>query len=248
MFKQAASAVVAGVLVGFAHAGSITLDGIGGAVSMQSKDLRPMGIFGSGSPDLTNQAVRDITEDLQSDGITMDRLITFILADTDDGLSFIAILDDITQTGDDPLMTQVSMTTTGPITANGYINDANEDLENSFNHGNGTQSYSGHFTWNAARSADAFAWSQMQQGDFFSFNFARGGPDYPTFPGIQPNRSFQFVSWNGSNWEVVSRGRFSTTEQFAFSFTIIPLPAPLLMGLAGLLGVAALRRRRAMKN
>ncbi len=66
---------------------------------------------------------------------------------------------------------------------------------------------------------------------------------------------FQFVSWNGSNWNVVSgigadangRFAFSQNDQFGFSAVVIPLPTPALLGIAGL-GLAHIARRRFLKK
>ena len=80
-----------------------------------------------------------------------------------------------------------------------------------------------------------------------TFNFNRGGPDHGSHPGLRRNNTFQFVSWNGEDWEVVATGEFSRRDQFAFSFTVIPLPAPVALGLAGLAIVGIARRRMASK-
>jgi len=238
-----ASALVAGS----AHAGSIVLDGLGGPVVVTSKDLSS-NVFDAGSPNFTNEALEFVTNDIKADGIKVDRVITFALVDTDHGLAFLTIVDDITQPGTgNRLDSQVGMSTTGPDSLRGWINDANEDIDQFFDPPNDTQTYAGFFTWNADRQADAFAWSDLAKGDFVSFNFTRNGPDFGTHPGLRQNDTFQFVSWNGEEWEVVASSQFSNRDQFAFSFTVIPLPAPLVLGLVGLT-VAGIARRRMMKR
>jgi hypothetical protein len=241
---MAALATVASA--GIASAGSLVLDGLGGPVLMQSKDLSS-DVFNAGSPNFTNDAMAFVTNDIKASGITMDRLVTFLLADTDDGLAFLAIADDITQTDGGKILTGLGMSTTGPDTANGYINDAAEDIDQYFDPPNATQTYAGFFNWNAARQADGFAWSQLQSGDFLTFDFSRNSADNPTHPGLQRPDTFQFVSWNGTDWEVVAIGDFTNNNQFAFSLTVIPLPAPVLLGVAGL-ALAGVARRRMMKK
>ena len=100
---------------------------------------------------------------------------------------------------------------------------------------------SGEFSWNDNRG-DGFAWTRLADGDGVTFNFSQiqgAGLETGDF-------SFQFVSFNGDSWNVIDMGEWTDDGQFAFSFmvTMIPLPTPVLMGIAGLAGVALLRRRR----
>jgi len=232
-----------GACAALAHAGSVVIDGLGGPLVMGSKDFSGE-VFGAGSPNFTDDAMRAVTQDLKSDGINVDRCVTFLLADTDDGLAWLTIVDDITQQGTgERLDAQMGMSTTGPDSANGYINDVNEDIDQFFDPNNGTQTYAGFFTWNADRQADGFAWGNLQKGDFVSFNFTRDGPDFGSHPGLKRKGTFQFVSWNGAEWEVLAMRAFSQRDDFAFSFTVIPLPAPALLGVVGLTALGVIRRR-----
>jgi len=244
LVRAVPAVVIAVIGAAFANAGSIILDGLGGAVLMHSRDFNGGGVFGAGSPQFTNDAMTAVTNDLKADGIQVDRVVTFLLADTDDGLAFLTIVDDITQTAAGKEPTELQMTTTGPDSAGGYINDAGEDIDQYFDPPTGTQTFAGHFSWNAARQADGFGWSRLVEGDFVSFNFVRGGPSAPSHPGLRRSNTFQFVSWDGDSWSVVATGGFTARDQFAFSFTVIPLPAPALLGLAGIATLAVCRRRR----
>jgi len=237
------TAVAATGLVTSVEAGSIDVDGIGGAVRMKSKAID--GVFDAASPNFSNAALDAVHADLHASGINTDGVVTFLAADTDDGLSFMALVDDNTQgTGEADFDSQLSMVSSAPDTASHYINDRNQDIGLFFGSGNGTKSAAGEFTWDSDRYGDAFAWAALDTGDFASFNFFRGGSEFDSFPGLAGDDTFQFVSWNGESWEIVATSEFSGAGQFAFSFTVIPLPAPVLMGAAGL-GLVAWRRRKA---
>jgi hypothetical protein len=240
-FGAATAASVA--LAGAVQAGTVVVDGLGGAVSMQSKEIA--GVFGASSPSFTRDALGAIHDDLHAGGITTDGLVTFILADTDAGLAFVTLVDDDTiGDGAAEYDSQLGMTTTAPDTGVRFINDVADDIDLFYEPGNGTKTAAGEFTWDSTRYGDGFAWAELEEGDFVSFNFTKDGSEYASFPGLESEDTFQFLSWNGEAWEVLATGEFSVNDQFAFSFTVIPLPAPVAMGLAGLVGVGVIRRRR----
>ena len=201
-------AVVVGLcFAGAAHAGSIIVDALGGPVTLRSGDLS--GLFASAAPHYWGGSeLQSVHQSLQADGITTNGFVTFLLADTADGLGFLTLVDDNTVPGSAGAYSNLGMSTTGPSSANYFINDA-------------------------------FAWTGLAEGDGFTFNFTEMTGD-----ALASVDTFQFVTWNGQAWEVVSTAEFNPEGQFAFSFTVVPLPAPVLMGLAGLAGVIAFRRRR----
>ncbi|MCA9290582.1 MAG: VPLPA-CTERM sorting domain-containing protein [Phycisphaerales bacterium] len=226
-----------------AHAGTVVIDGLGGPVYMQSTSIP--GVFGAGTPTFTNAALNLVHDNLHADGITTDGLVTFILADTDNGLTWMTLVDDITiGSGAANIDSSLGMTSTAPDTGVDFINDVNSDITQSFLPGNGTQVAAGTFNWDDQKYGDAFAWANLMEGDFVSFNFNRY---QNTTPGLNADDTFQFVTWNGSSWEVVTTGEFTNNNQFAYSFTVVPLPAPALIGLAGLSGLGILRRRALRK-
>lgn len=236
------------VAAGSATAGSVIVDGLGGAVVMSSKSVP--GVFDAPGPDFSNDAMVALHDDIHGSGITTDGMVTFVLADTTDGLGFIALVDDesASRTGD-RLPTELSMSTTGPDSLNHWINDVDSaDITMFFDPPTRTQTAAGHFGWNADGRGDGFAWSNLAAGDFVTFNFGRGGPGDDSFPGLNEANPFQFVSWNGEDWEVVANSVFSEGDAFAFSFTVIPLPAPFLLGAAGLAIVGIARRRMAASS
>ncbi len=238
----AAGIAIAGMAAS-AQAGKVVVDGIGGAVTMESATIP--GVFDASSPVFTNSALSAIHNDLKGKGITTDGVVTFILMDTTDGLTFAALVDDVTQPGGfNGFTASLGMSTTAPITGVDFINDANGDITQQLNPGNGTITSAGLFDWDADHLGDAFAWANLDAGDFVSFNFTEQDD---TSAGLASTDTFQFVSWNGAEWEVVANGDFTNDGQFAFSFTVLPVPAAALMGVAGLAGVVIRRRRQAKR-
>ena len=239
--QMLAAVAVAGafVVAGSALAGSIQVDLQGGALMMQSGSLSDL-FTDTSTNRFRGAALESVHNSLQADGVTTDGMVTFVLADTGNGLSFMALMDDETVGGGAPGETMIGMSTTAPSTTNYFINDPNDPVSINDPFGINTTA-AGEFGWNDNRG-DGFAWTQLSDGDGVTFNFtdlAGTGLGVGDF-------AFQFVTFNGESWEVVEMGNWTDDGQFAFSFmvTMIPLPTPVLMGVAGLAGVALLRRRR----
>lgn len=220
-----------------AQAGTISIDALGGPVVMHSGDLS--GLFaGAPAHDFTNADVTSVHQALHADGVSTDGMVTFLLADTSDGLSFVTLMDDITQTGSGSDRTYLSMSTTAADSTDYFINDLASDVV-TVDEFAGTTTVSGTFEWLDARGGDGFAWTSLQAGDAATFNFSE-----IEGAGLDGAEVFQFVTWNGDAWEVVAMADFTGEGQFSFTFTVVPLPAPVLLGLAGLAGVAIMRRRK----
>ena len=228
-------------VAGAAHAGSVIIDAVGGPITLRSGDLS--GLFTAGDlHDFTTPENKAVCDALLADGIATDGMVTFLLADTSDGLSFITLVDDAAAEGDPGELNTMNMSSTAPSSTEYWINDLGYDILDIDDPFGITTTASGTFEW-ADNRGDAFAWSNLQDGDGVTFNFdeMEGGA-------LARAEPFQFVSWNGSAWQVIETAgwnEWATIGQFAFSFvTVVPLPAPLLLGLAGLAGVAIYRRRR----
>jgi hypothetical protein len=208
---------------------------------LKSGDLNDL--FSAGElNDFTTLENKAVCDALKTDGVTTDGMVTFLLADTADGLSFITLVDDATMGGDSGELNLLGMSSTAPSSTEYWINDLGFDIMDIDDPFGINTTASGTFEWGDNRG-DAFAWSNLQDGDGVTFNFEEieGGA-------LVEGEPFQFVTWNGDAWQVVETAGWSNMAavgQFAFSFvTIVPLPAPVLLGLAGLAGVAAYRRRR----
>jgi hypothetical protein len=225
-------------IAGAAHAGSVVIDAVGGPIMLKSGDLSGL-LAGADPHTFSSEENRDVLEALQADGISTDGMISFLLADTSDGLGFIALVDDDTVGGDPGPANLIGMSTTAPSSTEYWINDYGYDILNIDDPFGITTTASGTFEWFENRG-DAFAWTNLQDGDGVTFSFEK--MEGEALIGEDP---FQFVTWNGDGWQVVETADWTENDQFAFSFvTIVPVPAPLLLGVAGLAGVAIHRRRK----
>jgi hypothetical protein len=232
-----AGAVVACLcLAGAAHASSITISGTGGPMTLRAGNFSTL--FQGADPHKFSAAdLQSVHNTLHADGVTTDGFVTFLLADTSEGLSFLSLIDDNTVPGSTGHGNLLGMSTTGPSSANYFINDvAGDNL--TVSEPPGSTSVFGDFAWDN-NGGDAFAWTGLGEGDSCDFSFSEMSGD--ALAGVD---TFQFVTWNGQAWEVVDHASFTGDGQFAFSFAVVPLPAPVLMGLVGLAGVIAVRRRR----
>jgi hypothetical protein len=228
-------------VAGAAQAGSVIIDAVGGPIMLKSGDLSTL-LSAGGLNDFTTPENKAVCAALSADGVVTNGMITFLLADTADGLSFITLVDDATVEGESGDLNLLGMSSTAPSSTEYWINDLGYDILDIDDPFGITTTASGTFEWGDNRG-DAFAWSNLQDGDGVTFNFEKMEGQ-----ALVEDEPFQFVTWNGDAWQVVETAGWSNITaigQFAFSFvTIVPLPAPVLLGLAGLAGVAVYRRRR----
>ncbi|MDY7108395.1 MAG: hypothetical protein SYC29_07130, partial [Planctomycetota bacterium] len=216
---------------GAAQAGSVVIDAVGGPVMLKSGDLSGL-LAGADPHTFSPDENRDVLQALQADGISTNGMISFLLADTSDGLSFITLIDDDTVGGDPGPANLVGMSSTAPSSTDYWINDYGVDILDVSDPFGITTTASGTFEWFENRG-DAFAWSNLQDGDGVTFSFE----DIET-AALNEEDPFQFVTWDGDEWQVVETADWTENGQFAFSFvTIVPVPAPLLLGVAGLAGL-----------
>ena len=229
-------------VAGAVHAGTVTVDALGGPVQMNSTSIS--GVFGNASPVLTNSALSAIHGSLNSDGVSTASKVTFVLLDTDAGLSFVTLVDNNPNSeGAGAGDSSMGMSSTASSLNQEFINDQGSDITTLIDPGFGLQTAAGDFNWDSDNEGDGFAWANLAIGDSATFNFAKYLGDSPTSPGLSDVDTFQFVSFSGESWEVVSVGSWTENSQFAFSYTVVPLPAAFGVGLAGLV-LVALRPRR----
>lgn len=238
-FKSAVSYIVAAILAapvaaGVGGGGAVAVvDGLGGPVIMRAKTID--GVFGAASPDFTSEALAAFNTDVQSDGISTDGKISFLLSLTDVGISWVALIDDENQKGEFEVADSIlGMSSTAPTSASPFINDHATDALFREDLGNGTQLVAGFFEWDSVHEGDGYAWGSLQDGDYVSFLFTREGP-----AGFEEPDLYQFLSYERGGWEIVATSDFTGNDQFGFSFDIIPAP-----GAIAVFGLAGLVRRR----
>lgn len=228
-----------------ASAGGVYVDVDGDVFAMESNTIP--GVFKAGAPLYRRKALDKTHRALHDCGITTDALVTFVLADTDAGLSFISLVDDNTM-GPASMRakfdSQMRLTTEANRTNRSWVNDRQQDIQETIDEESGARTAFGLFTWKSTKRGDAFAWSGLEVDQEMSFDFGIDGPRFPTHPGLTPVNAFQFVSWDGGCWEVVSTGAFDENGGFDFTLTVVPLPPAVLLGAAGLGMVVLVSRRR----
>jgi hypothetical protein len=104
----------------------------------------------------------------------------------------------------------------------------------------------GELDWNSNGAGDGFGWANLAAGNTLTFHFDRTGANL----GLDDAGTFQFVTWNGSSWQLVSLSTqdssFTGAGEYGFSLLVsVPLPAGAAMGALPLAGLAMIRRRRA---
>lgn len=246
--------LIAGTLVlgtaAAASAGTIQVDGIGGSATMHSAPLAAAVFGGSSQSNFSSGALAAVHADVNASGISTEDLVTFVLADVDttgnglaDSLAFLVLIDreapDATFVATD---SSLAMDTDADNNSLAWINDAGDDINVRETAGGANLNAEGVFLWDRDEKGDGFAWSGLGSGDFVTFNF------YENSTRNGGLSDFQFVSWNGSGYDVVaetelSQGSPQNLAQFGFSFTVIPLPPAAFIGLAGLAFVGMARRR-----
>ena len=226
----------------FANAGSLTIDGLSGSpLTLESRTMAklvsPGGVIG-------DSKLAKLHAKLNDAGIKTNGKVTFILAQTNlGGLSLVTLVDK-QKANPSGTSSASSLFMEAEVTSGvGMIQGSDANFGATANDG-ATQSVDGSFQWNSNGTGDAFAWTNLTHGDGGSFHFAANNDDPSTFPGLKDLNTFQFVTWTGSGWQVIKLGNFSDGA-FSFSFAVAPVPPAALLGLAGLAGMVAIRRRMA---
>jgi hypothetical protein len=171
---------------------------------------------------------------LNSSGINTSGTVTIVLAETLNGLSMIALVDDETGAGLLPSPdSALHMHTSAPQGTQFFsgsdpnailVHDSRESLAEAL------------YLWDSETTGQGFSWSGLSNGDSGSFTFtAFDERDLETLDTIQ------FVSWAGGGWQLIQSSNFGEGS-FNFSYGVVPLPAAFPIGLAGLGGVILWRR------
>lgn len=232
-----AGAAVAALTAG-ASAAFVIVDDLGGPVQMNAIDLP--GALGGEPGDFTDGDLNAVHVALNNGGISTDGYVTFVLAETDAGLTFFTLVDQPTTPLAGTLDSEILMSTTGPDTLSAWFNADGDDQTNLVGF-DGSQTAQAVWTWDGADEGRGFAWGGLVNGDSVSMFFRdRGAPALG--PGEQP--AFQFVSMVDGELEQVATADFTINSQYSFSFFTIPGPGAMaLLGLAGFVGGPRRRRR-----
>ena len=193
-------------------------------------------VFGDDAGQFSDEALSLIHASLWDSGIQTDERITILGLDTDHGISLVFLVDGA-GAGVGSGSASLSFQSTAPIGQTAWINDQPDDISDGYNGASGKQVAWGLFTWDSSLEGDAFAWSNLQPGDGLSAMFA--AVEESTWPALQLDDTFQFISAVDAGWSVLESASFSSAGYFAFTAQVTPAP-----GAIALLALAGIRRRR----
>ena len=194
------------------------------------------GLFNNSSPFFTTDDLASVHSILNNWGIDTDGKITLLPVNTGFGLSFLTLIDEEFGSGDNGTDGVLGLTSTAPSTLSMFINDSDQDDWSLIQPPFGSQTMGSTFVWGSAGSGDGFAWAGLSLGDAFSYSFVGLDGD----GGAIGTEAFQFVSWTGNSWDVVSTNGFKTDGSSVFTGMVVPAPGAALVLTALVVG----RRRR----
>jgi hypothetical protein len=170
---------------------------------------------------------------LNEDGIeTMGRL-SFILASTDAGLSFVGLFDGVPINDPSGSVVDhflgVSSTTTN--NTDWFASGDTGSQTDWYDMGNGTQLVNAYLGWDHGQTSAAFAWGDVEAApsgtvNLYDIDLTEFGSD-----------SIQFLTYQDEQWDIAGTGSFSVLGQYAFSYQFVPAPGAIaLLTIAGLSG------------
>jgi hypothetical protein len=220
--------------------GSVVIDGVGSDYAIQSKSVKNLFTNNGG---VSDSKLAKLHQQLKSDGINTNGRVTFVLTTSSShGLSLVSLVD--TQKSDPSGPSDLSSLEMSSFADGDDIDSAQTDSGELNIDGNadGVNAF-GDFEWNNNGEGDAFAWTGLEHMDNGTFSFSVNDNDPSTFPGLKQLKTFQFVTWTGSEWKVVKFGNFNNNGSFSFSFAVAPIPPAAVLGFAGLAAMMVARRR-----
>lgn len=231
-----------GTLGSAAAAGQIAISDIGGGIVLNSGPLFASA-FGNDQTAWTTASLSAVNLSLNAAGIVTNGRVTIIAADTDRGLSLMAIVDQELG-GGVASMGNLNIDSSANGSNLAYCANTGGGITVTPN-GFGSRTASGNFVWNSNGSGDGFAWAGLNAGNAITMRFNRVSGQTL---GLNDPGTFQFVTWTGTTWAAVTvpsaLQSFTQSNDFGFSASVL-VPAPSSAALAGLAMLPLLRRRRA---
>jgi hypothetical protein len=243
-FRSWSGAIAVALTSSWCLAGTVTVDSSSlGSITLNSGTLN--NVFGNNPTKFTWQALKKAHNQLNNAGISTEGMVTIVLADTDAGLSLLALVDDENGPPGNGKDTTLSVNADAPSDSMVFVNSLADEADISDD--GSSMNVDMDFFWDSEKRGDAVAWAGLGQGDEGDFSFEVVAGEDGTFQGLNESNTFQFVSFGANGWEVVANGSFLEGVfgfDFAFSGSVVPIPPAALLGFAGLAGVALLRRSR----
>lgn len=223
-------------------AAQIGISAIGGGLVLNSGPLSTRA-FGNGPTQWLGSSLAAVHASINASGVSTNGRITFVAAETNAGLAFMALIDQELVTGVNA-GGNVHMDSVADGLNQAYLKDTSGNVVIGAN-GPNARIASGNFGWNSNGGGDGFAWANLASGNTTTFRFNKIAN---LALGLNAASTFQFVTWDGVKWaEVVvpaSLLSFSSTDDYGFSATVL-VPSPGFLAVAGIpmLGYAVRRRR-----
>ncbi len=176
---------------------------------------------------------------LQGDGIETSGKLSFMLASTDAGMSFIGLFDGVSSNNPTGSISDqlLGVSTTTSIGTDWYSTGDEGSQTSWYDLGNNMQMVNSMLAWDQGQTSAGFAWGDVQQSASGTFNLY--DLDLTEF-GAEP---IQFVTYQDDHWAVAGTASFTVLGQYAFSYQFIPAPSAFaLFAIGGLTG-RRIRRR-----
>jgi len=214
-----------------ASADYITINGGDGVYDMNAGSFA--GLLGGDDNQLSLSELDILAATLNNDGIETMGHISFILASTDAGLSFIGLFDGIPI--NDPNGSAVDhylgVSTTTTMDTDWFVSGDTGSETNWYDMGNGTQMVNASLAWEHNQTSAAFAWGDVEAAPTGTFNLY--DIDLTEFAG----ESIQFLTFQDEQWGIAGTGDFSVLGQYAFTYQFVPAPGAIaLLTVGGLFG------------
>ncbi len=214
----------------------VSIDTVNGSFNLEAGQIS--GILDGDDNSFSMNDLDILAQVLQNDGIETEGRLSFLLASTDSGMSFIGLFGGVpmnTPSGSLPDQFIGISATTGSDTDWFASGDSGSDVD-WYDMGNNTQLVTALLAWDEGQTSAGFAWGDVtsaQNGttNLYDVDFTEYAPD-----------PIQFISYGDDGWSVAEQAAFSVLGQYAFSHQFVPAPGAI--ALLALAGLGACRKRR----
>ena len=214
----------------------VSIDTVNGSFNLEAGQIS--GILDGDDNSFSMNDLDILAQVLQNDSIETEGRLSFLLASTDSGMSFIGLFGGVpmnTPSGSLPDQFIGISATTGSDTDWFASGDSGSDVD-WYDMGNNTQLVTALLAWDEGQTSAGFAWGDVtsaQNGttNLYDVDFTEYAPD-----------PIQFITYTEDGWSVAEQTAFSVLGQYAFSHQFVPAPGAL--ALLVIAGFSANRRRR----